>query len=295
MLPYGPAPELYQDMVVADLLTRETKVWNIDAINKVFPELVEIITLLKPSITGGSDGVAWLGSRTGQYTTRSGYFAAVEHEQNKVRGASIPDWKKLIWSGLTSLKIKLFLWKATQCALPTGSNLFHRGLLHNTTCARCGEVDTEAHLFLHCEYARKVWSSLLFKTQFDPSSLTFFLDALKLGKVATVLPPLGVVSDLVPWICWFIWIARNQLVFEKRFITLESTVSKAIWRAREWKAAQPTVMAQPQRLSKPLVLPDLEDLIGCYSDAAWRKDSNMAVFRCIFKNKQGIVICQGSR
>lgn len=96
MTPYGPAPEKYQDMVVADLLTRETKEWNIEVVENVL--LVDVITLLKPSITGGLDGMAWLGSQTGIYTTRSGYFTAVEHEQNLITTIQPTDWKKLIWA-----------------------------------------------------------------------------------------------------------------------------------------------------------------------------------------------------
>lgn len=81
LTPYGPPPEKYQDMIVADLLTRETREWNSKAVKNVFSLMVDAITLLKPSMTGGVDGVAWLGSRSGTYTTRSEYFAAVEHEQ----------------------------------------------------------------------------------------------------------------------------------------------------------------------------------------------------------------------
>ncbi|CAG7881998.1 unnamed protein product, partial [Brassica rapa] len=77
--PYGPAPEQYQDLVVADLLSRETKEWNVPLLETLFPQLVETIVLLKPSKTGGQDGYAWLGARSGTYSTRSGYYAAIEH------------------------------------------------------------------------------------------------------------------------------------------------------------------------------------------------------------------------
>ncbi|KAF3574762.1 hypothetical protein F2Q69_00060508 [Brassica cretica] len=214
MTPYGPVLEKHQDLVVSDFLTRETKQWNIAALKEVFPLLVDTITLLKPSMTGRSDGVAWLGSRSGIYTTRPGYFAAAELEQQQMTTAQTPDWKKLIWTGRTSPKIKLFLWKITQGALPTGANLQRRGLLQHTTCVRCGEVETESHLFLHCEYVEKIWSASLFKDQVTLSTCSEFLEALKLGKIATCLPPVGVVSDVFPWICWFIWLARNQLIFD---------------------------------------------------------------------------------
>lgn len=121
--PYGPPPEHLQDLKVADLLTRESKDWNVGLIERILPHLVEEITLLKPSLLGNKDGIAWLGSRSGVYTTRSGYFAAFENEENAGAAQPVRNWKKLIWMGRTSLKLKLFLWRATQRALPTGSNL----------------------------------------------------------------------------------------------------------------------------------------------------------------------------
>lgn len=197
-------------------------------------------------------------------------------------------------TGRTSPKIKLFLWKITQGALPTGANLQQRGLLQHTTCVRCGEVETESHLFLHCEYAEKIWSASLFKDQVTPSTCSEFLEALKLGKIATCLPPVGVVSDVFPWICWFIWLARNQLIFEKRFIKPEESLAKAIGAAREWNLAQPPPKAQPQRTNSRMITPDLDDLIVCYSDAAWKKESNIAAFGCIFKDKRGSTVSETS-
>ena len=118
-----------------------------------------------------------------------------------------------------------------------------------------------------------------------------------MGKVATCLPSNGVISDMFPWVCWYIWIARNQLIFEGRHITLEDTISKAIWSVREWNMAQPTtpIRTQTYRSSSSLITPGLKDLITCFSDAAWRHENNMAWFKCSFKNKAGGTDHQASR
>lgn len=135
--------------MVADFLIRETKKWNTDMIEKVLPHLLESITLLKPSVTGGEDGLVWLGSHSCIYTTRSGSAVELSKGLTPVTAPPGPDWKSLLWTGKISPKIQLFLWKVTQGALPIGANLQLRGLLHNTTCARCGELETVTHLFLH--------------------------------------------------------------------------------------------------------------------------------------------------
>lgn len=231
----------FQDLRVTDLLTRETKEWNVDLIERVLPQLVDKISLLKPSLTDGKDGIAWLASRFGIYLTRSGYYTTVENEHNEVTIPPVRDWKKLIWTGRTSHESKLFLWKATQGALSTRANLQQRGLLQHTTCIRCGALETVAHIFFHCEFARKIWSSTLFKLQFESSDFDEFPEALRALKEAICLPPVGVLSNLFPWVYWYIWSARNQLIFEGRIVSPDDTVTQGILRAREWQMAQPTV------------------------------------------------------
>ena len=42
-------------------------------------------------------------------------------------------------------------------------------------------------------------------------------------------------------------------------------------------------------------IPDQDDTILCFSDAAWRKEDNMAGFGCSFKDKEGHTLHQGTR
>ncbi|KAF3580933.1 hypothetical protein DY000_02031905 [Brassica cretica] len=74
--PYGPVNECAHNLMVADLLCRESKEWNIWKIESVLPHLLPDILLLKPSITGGRDSYAWLASKSVDYSTKSGYFVA---------------------------------------------------------------------------------------------------------------------------------------------------------------------------------------------------------------------------
>ena len=53
------------------------------------------------------------------------------------------------------------------------------------------------------------------------------------ARKLTTLPPVGLDSGtLASWIIWNLWIARNQLIFQKRTSTPEETISKAISDAR---------------------------------------------------------------
>lgn len=53
--PVGPVFLLDKDLMVADILTRETKEWDIARINNLLPELSSHILTLKPSLTGAPD------------------------------------------------------------------------------------------------------------------------------------------------------------------------------------------------------------------------------------------------
>ena len=65
---------------------------------------------LKPSVTGTPDKLVWLGTKSGDYTTKSGYYAAVENEVNPLGGqaAGTVNWKKDVWNLPCAPKVKLF-------------------------------------------------------------------------------------------------------------------------------------------------------------------------------------------
>lgn len=82
---------------------------------------------------------------------------------------------------------------------------------------------------------------------------------------------------MAAWICWSIWIARNQLVFQKRSFSLMETLHKALSDAREWKMSQTD---SPQL--KPLITiepnPRQANQIAIFTDAAWNSSTGDAGF-----------------
>lgn len=110
-------------------------------------------------------------------------------------------------------------------------------------------------------------------------------------------PLVEIISDCFPWVYWYIWIARNQLIFEGRTTTPEDTVSKSIWSARKWFLAQPNnpFPSQTHGPYESLITPDQDDLTICYSDAVWRNETNMAGFGCIFMDNAGVTDYQVTR
>lgn len=73
--PYGPIHEKALDLTVADLLTTDMK-WNKKRVEELLPQIATEIQLLHPGHPASEDIFVWQPSRTGTYTTKSGYYTA---------------------------------------------------------------------------------------------------------------------------------------------------------------------------------------------------------------------------
>lgn len=157
--PMGPANELQLQLRVSDLMLQGTCDWDEEKILQCVPEYVEKIQCLKPSNTGAPDKLIWLGTKTGVYSTKSGYYSEVDKMLNGDVGLGRRafNWKKNVWELECAPKIKTFAWKLLKGALPVGERLTDRHIPVDPSCKRCGASESITHLFFQCPYARKVW------------------------------------------------------------------------------------------------------------------------------------------
>ena len=75
LVPFGPQLLQDQDLMISDLLARETKEWNAALVNRLLPELSEHILSIRPSILGSRDTYIWTQQNSGIYTAKSSYFS----------------------------------------------------------------------------------------------------------------------------------------------------------------------------------------------------------------------------
>ncbi|KAL1208233.1 hypothetical protein V5N11_034949 [Cardamine amara subsp. amara] len=202
---------------------------------------------------------------------------------------------KEIWSLKIAPKLQVFLWKILQGSLPIGENLIKRGMTTSSNCFRCGELETIPHLFFECQFAKRVWEIAPFSidvtTDLDPS---FHSTIIKTRSWRT-LPPTGVTSTpLFPWICWAIWKARNQAIFEDRAFAPQDTLIKAITEAKEWKLAQTSLVVDTITPSGKPIKPQPPETITCHTDAAWRIADKFAGLGWTFGDQESTVLLQGS-
>ncbi|KAF2565657.1 hypothetical protein F2Q68_00024691 [Brassica cretica] len=84
-------------------------------------------------------------------------------------------------------------------------------------------------------------------------------------------------GTLPAWICWNLWISRNQLTFQSRTFSPMETLSKAIKEARDWSLAQ-LPHPKPQTGHPSIAQDPINDPSqACmYTDAAWNPLSKRA-------------------
>ena len=79
--PMGPPTEQSAELRVADLMIADTRQWDKAKIRRLLPDYEERILCLRSSISGAPDKLFWLGTKSGDYTSKSGYFAAIDGEE----------------------------------------------------------------------------------------------------------------------------------------------------------------------------------------------------------------------
>ncbi|CDY12849.1 BnaC07g15840D [Brassica napus] len=152
--PVGPPTLKTSEWCVDKLILPGSDDWDATEIREVLPQYEEIIRKLTPSAMGAPDKRVWLQNALGIYSTKSGY--AIAKLYNGILEDRIFNWKKCVWQVDTSPKIKHFLWKANNEALPVGS-VTNKGMTVNPVCKRCGAHETELPVLLQCPFATKAW------------------------------------------------------------------------------------------------------------------------------------------
>lgn len=115
--------------------------------------------MISPSKFGAIDAYIWLHNKDGIYTTKSGYLVASKLKSTLDNGPGPLlelEWKKKVWYSPCLPKIKLFMWKLFQGALPLAANLKTRGCSNSVIFPRYGGQETAQHIILGCNFAKEV-------------------------------------------------------------------------------------------------------------------------------------------
>ncbi|XP_043700415.1 uncharacterized protein LOC122651162 [Telopea speciosissima] len=201
----------------------------------------EAIEQIRLSINPSEDVLCWGGARNGIFTIKSAYHLLCnQHDQQfSTRATSshrhawedIPSevWKR-IWNIKTLPKVKNFLWRCCANGVASSENLMKRHIPIDPSCSRCGhDPKSIDHLLFLCPIARAAWfgSNL---TVGIPVDGPFTLAQLLLHWPCLNFHDKRCNEDvlcLLSFMCWNIWLARNDLVFGIKDWTPEDIISQA--------------------------------------------------------------------
>lgn len=218
--------------------------WNLhfrrDLSERDIEDLSSLLLILdRVSLSTLPDSRTWLVCRTGIFNCSSFYT----HLTNSNPGSPSFSIHNLIWKSRIPQKVKAFSWTAALNKINTLDNLQkrrpHKALSPNVCIICLKNAESVAHLFLHCEVARYLWSRLFIikgESWVCTESLLSFLAMDKVGFG-------GSKEKRILWECacfaiiWVIWIERNERIFKGRSQTVFLLWEKVLFLAAMWSKA----------------------------------------------------------
>ena len=131
-------PTVATESKVQVLINTDLGVWKLDLVNQLFlPQEAFAILGIPVSRHSPPDKFAWAYSPSGVFNTSSAYKLLAFSDAESQAKSSNRDAQKQFWKGAWRLrvpnKIKHFIWRACNDALPTMSNLFRRKITSPTS------------------------------------------------------------------------------------------------------------------------------------------------------------------
>ncbi|KAF8092006.1 hypothetical protein N665_0428s0016 [Sinapis alba] len=179
--------------------------------------------------------------------------------------------------------MKHFLWQAISSCVATAERLTFRHMGTDRSCPRCAApVESINHLLFECPPALQVWALSDYPSlpgYFPSTSIYQNMNFLfwKRKEVAPRRPHF----DTFPWICWFIWKARNDKLFNGKVVSSMDTLQHATLEAEFWrKANEKEEEIEDQRGS--INLEEGTETLGiprnptCQIDASWINDGSVS-------------------
>ncbi|XP_027170518.1 uncharacterized protein LOC113774181 [Coffea eugenioides] len=178
----------------------------------------------------------------GKYAVTSGYKALIssrERSQKDIQEEVSTSWEqqnnkmwKVMWRLKIKHKLKIFLWKCLNNALPVREIIHGRTKVGDPFCRRCGEGrETVEHTLLNCREAKQIW-------QFAPiqwEGTQEYHGCFKRWWTAITEARYRALGSqhlaLTVNILWQIWKARNDWEFKGEYHQPWRTIKKA---QEEW-------------------------------------------------------------
>ncbi|XP_062014039.1 uncharacterized protein LOC133730473 [Rosa rugosa] len=293
--------------LVQELIDRDTLTWNLGRILHLLqPHEVNKILSVPIGDMRGEDKIIWPWNKNGVYSVKSGYHwvhsqlitTATSPEASKSgtsHSIATKVWK-LIWSINTLPKIKSFLWKVLSGATPTFLNLHKRRLSISPICPICDTYEESIeHTLLLCPWVQSVWFGsplgiVIDKQQFK--SIDIWL--MNIMDTVTVTSEKNWLLTLISTISWAIWRARCDYIYSKKQLLSSHVINFGSRLAFEyWESTVPCPNVRAPKV-KRCWIPPPPGYAAINCDATW-KPPRAGGLGVVIRNETGLSICGASQ
>ncbi|KAK6132484.1 hypothetical protein DH2020_033784 [Rehmannia glutinosa] len=238
-----------RDALVSSLIIGNSDChWDTDLVRNIFtPDDAKLILSLPLCAGNHNDRWVWHFTKNGKYSVKSAYHTIIANPNSfpeatpLTSSSSGPDpvWK-ILWKLKVPSRVLHFAWRLLTDTLPSPQNLARRSLSVPQSCPLCLSTDSSlSHLFFLCSFSDKVWYyaglTNVIHTFTHPLPDTW-------AKSLLVNSPPHI-GELFISLCYAIWGARNQRIFENAefqpyiivssvFHTIQSFHSANLWPER---------------------------------------------------------------
>jgi ribonuclease HI len=226
---------------VCDLINNQNRCWNAQLIkHNFYPTEADQICSIPITNTDHDDIISWQGTKDGVYSVRSGYQAIMEWQHNSQNQSTSsnyednPKWKKL-WKLSVPPKQLHLIWRILNNAIPVKEKLHKRGIRCVPLCPHCNtSLETMDHIFLDCDWARKVWFTSPLTINLANSKLNHIHEWIDYMVTHTKEADLQIISTML----YSIWNARNEKEFNGKNIPPIEAMPHAMKALYDYQANQ---------------------------------------------------------
>ncbi|PNX96793.1 ribonuclease H, partial [Trifolium pratense] len=249
----SPKPDNCNLIKVKELMDNNYNEWNESIINQVFTSYDAQMILQIPIIDKTQpDTLTWDDTKDGIYSVKSGYHAIIDWDSNSnTNNAASSNRPMEIWKTLWKFKVppkySHLLWRILNNAIPVKGNLFKKGVKCDPLCPRClNHVESIQHVFLECEWAKKVWFASPLTLNLNLNQLTDFYDWFTFVTNNTDKDCMEKILAII----YEIWNVRNLLVFQEKNLPPQEISSNAFKKLHEYQS-HGEVKTQKSQTSPP--------------------------------------------
>lgn len=293
---------------VGNLINPVTRRWDMQALQDLFVlGDVDLITRKQP-VLAREDFFSWRFNKSGNFSVKSAYWLAcdLKTKMNHPEVLALPSVNPLkdqVWKVKTVPKIRIFLWKVLNEALPVASALMKRGMKTDQRCQTCGfEGEDINHVLFTCHVARQAWAMSEIPSApngFHPSSIYENINYL----FGLLKNRMGVLENkrAWPWLLWRLWKSRNEFFFEGKRRVPGDIASLAKVDSEEWHMAQIVDKEMEHKLrgcladTKAKWRPPPEGWLMCNIAWNWKKKDRTLGVAWVIRDHRGVVTIHSRR